>query len=102
MTWTDEEKLQLRKMLASEWWKVLESIVEKKIQEYKEQIDYSAKDYRKVRDKVYDELNIQWALIRWMSLVLKAPYDILNEEAKNNIIEKMNEHWRNEVKKLER
>jgi hypothetical protein len=41
-------------------------------------------------------------MIRWMSLVLKAPYDILNKEANDNIISQMNEHYRQEVKKLER
>jgi hypothetical protein len=41
-------------------------------------------------------------MIRWMSLVLKAPYDVLNREANDNVIVQMNEHFRKEVQKLER
>jgi hypothetical protein len=99
---TDEDKLQLKKMVASEWWKVLEKLIQSKIDYFNEQVNISAHDYTKVREKVYDELNLNGAMIRGMSLVLKAPYDILNKEAKDNIISQLNEYYRQEVKKLER
>ena len=99
---TDDDKLQLKKLLASEWWKVLEKLIQSKIKLFDDQINVSAHDYTKVREKLYDELNLNGAMIRWMSLVLKAPYDILNKEAKDNVISQLNEHYRQEVKKLER
>jgi hypothetical protein len=37
-----------------------------------------------------------------MSLVLKAPYEILNREAEDGLVEQMNEKYRQDVKKLER
>lgn len=102
MELTDDDKLQLKKMVASEWWKVLEKIIQARIDYFDEQINVSAHDYTKVRDKKYDELNLNGAMIRWMSLVLKAPYDVLNKEANNNVISQMNEHYQQEVQKLER
>ena len=88
--------------MASEWWKVLEKIIQARIDYFDEQINVSAHDYTKVRDKKYDELNLNGAMVRWMSLVLKAPYDVLNKEANNNVISQMNEHYQQEVQKLER
>lgn len=102
MELTDDDKLQLKKMVASEWWKVLEKIIQARINYFDEQINVSAHDYTKVRDKKYDELNLNGAMVRWMSLVLKAPYDVLNKEANNNVISQMNEHYQQEVQKLER
>lgn len=102
MELTDDDKLQLKKMVASEWWKVLEKIIQARIDYFDEQINVSAHDYTKVRDKKYDELNLNVAMVRWMSLVLKAPYDVLNKEANNNVISQMNEHYQQEVQKLER
>lgn len=102
MELTDDDKLQLKKMVASEWWKVLEKIIQARIDYFDEQINVSAHDYTKVRDKKYDELNLNGAMVRWMSLVLKAPYDVLNKEANNNVISQMNEHYQQEVQKLER
>lgn len=99
---TDDDKLQLKKLIASEWWKILEKIIKSKIDYFDEQINVSAHDYLKVRDKKYDELNLNGAMIRWMSLVLKAPYDVLNREANDNVIVQMNEHFKKEVQKLER
>lgn len=102
MELTDDDKLQLKKLVASEWWKVLEKIIQARIDYFDEQINVSAHDYTKVRDKKYDELNLNGAMVRWMSLVLKAPYDVLNKEANNNVISQMNEHYQQEVQKLER
>lgn len=102
MELTDDDKLQLKKMVASEWWKVLEKIIQARIDYFDEQINVSAHDYTKVRDKKYDELNLNGAMVRWMSLVLKAPYDVLNKEANNNVISQMNEYYQQEVQKLER
>lgn len=102
MELNDQEKLQLKQMLATEWWKILEKLVNSKIQEWDKQITVSAHDYSKVREKKYDELNLNGALIWWMSLVLKAPYDALNKEATDNLIAQMNEEYRQEVAKLER
>lgn len=102
MELTDQDKIQLKQMLATAWWKVLEKIVNSKIEEFDKQITVNAHDYGKVRDKVYDELNLIGALVWWMSLVLKAPYDALNKEATDNLITQMNERYRQEVKKLER
>lgn len=102
MELTDDDKLQLKKMVASEWRKVLEKIIQARIDYFDEQINVSAHDYTKVRDKKYDELNLNGAMVRWMSLVLKAPYDVLNKEANNNVISQMNEHYQQEVQKLER
>lgn len=102
MELNDQEKLQLKQMLATEWWKILEKLVNSKIQEWDKQITVSAHDYCKVREKKYDELNLNGALIWWMSLVLKAPYDALNKEATDNLIAQMNEKYRQEVAKLER
>lgn len=102
MELNDQEKLQLKQMLATEGWKILEKLVNSKIQEWDKQITVSAHDYSKVREKKYDELNLNWALIWWMSLVLKAPYDALNKEATDNLIAQMNEKYRQEVAKLER
>lgn len=102
MELTDDDKLQLKKMVASEWWKVLEKIIQARIDYFDEQINVNAHDYTKVRDKKYDELNLNGAMVRWMSLVLKAPYDVLNKEANNNVISQMNEHYQQEVQKLER
>lgn len=99
---TDEDKLQLKKMVASEWWKILEKLIQTKIEYFDEQINVSAHDYLKIREKKYDELNLNGAMIWWMSLVLKAPYDVLNKEATDNIISQLNEHYRSEVQKLER
>lgn len=99
---TDNDKLQLRKMLASEWWKILESIVNETMNLYDKQILSNVKDYTTIREKKYDELNVIWALKQWMSLVLKAPYEILNREAEDHIVEQMNEKYRQDVKKLER
>lgn len=102
MELNDQEKLQLKQMLATEWWKILEKLVNSKIQEWDKQITVNAHDYSKVREKKYDELNLNGALIWWMSLVLKAPYDALNKEATDNLIAQMNEKYRQEVAKLER
>ena len=102
MELTDDDKLQLKKLVASEWWKVLEKIIQARIDYFDEQINVSAHDYTKVRDKKYDELDLNGAMVRWMSLVLKAPYDVLNKEANNNVISQMNEHYQQEVQKLER
>lgn len=99
---TDEDKLQLKKMIASEGWKILEKLIKSKIEYFDEQINVSAHDYLKIREKKYDELNLNGAMIRWMSLVLKAPYDVLNKEATDNVISQLNEHYRQEVSKLER
>lgn len=99
---TDEDKLQLKKMIASEWWKILEKLIKSKIEYFDEQINVSAHDYLKIREKKYDELNLNGAMIWWMSLVLKAPYDVLNKEATDNVISQLNEHYRQEVSKLER
>ena len=102
MELTDDDKLQLRKMLSTQWWKILESIIQKKIEEFDKQINVNAHDYTKEREKKYDELNITGAMIRWMSLVLKAPYDAVNQEAKDNLINQLTDHYVQEVKKLER
>lgn len=102
MELNDQEKLQLKQMLATEGWKILEKLVNCKIQEWDKQITVSAHDYSKEREKKYDELNLNGALIWWMSLVLKAPYDALNKEATDNLIAQMNEKYRQEVAKLER
>lgn len=102
MELTDQDKMQLKQMLATAWWKILEKIVNSKIEEFDKQITVNAHDYWKVRDKVYDELNLIGALVWWMSLVLKAPYDALNKEATDNLIAQMNERYRQEVAKLER
>lgn len=102
MELSDDDKLQLRKMLSTAWWKILESIIQEKIKEFDKQISVSAHDYTKVREKKYDELNINGAMIRWMSLAIKAPYDALNKEATDNVINQMNDHYMQEVKKLER
>jgi len=99
---TENDKLQLKKLLASEWWKILESIVNDRIAMYDKQILNSVKDYTNIRDQKYDELNVIWALKQWMSLVLKAPYEILNREAEDGLVEQMNEKYRQDVKKLER
>jgi len=99
---TDQEKLALKQMLATAWWRVLEKIIQDKIDEFDKIITVSAHDYTKVRDKKYDELNMNGALIWWMSLVLKAPYDVVNKEANDNMIAKMNESYRQKVMKLER
>jgi hypothetical protein len=50
-------------MLATEGWKILEKLVNSKIQEWDKQITVSAHDYSKVREKKYDELNLNGALI---------------------------------------
>lgn len=102
MELNDQEKLQLRQMLSTPWWKVLEKLVNSKIEEFDKQITVSAHDYIKVREKKYDELNLNGALMWWMSLVLKAPYDALNKEATDNMIAQMNESYRQKVMKLER
>lgn len=102
MELTDDDKLQLRKMLSTQWWRILEEIIQKKIKEFDKQINVNAHDYTKVREKKYDDLNITGAMIRGMSLVLKAPYDAVNQEAKDNLIAQMNDHYMKEVKKLER
>lgn len=99
---TDQEKLALKQMLATAWWRVLEKIIQDKIDEFDKIITVSAHDYTKVRDKKYDELNMNGALIWWMSLVLKAPYDVVNKEANDNMIAKINESYRQKVMKLER
>ena len=100
--WSDEEKLELRKMLSSQGWKILEKIVNDKINMFETQMSVSIHDFNKVREKKYDDLNVTWAMVRGMSLVLKAPYDVLDEEANNNMIDKLNEHRRQEVDKLGR
>lgn len=102
MDLSEDDKLQLRKTLSTAGWKILESMIQGKIEEFDKQINVSAHDYTKVREKKFDDLNIIGAMIRWMSLVLKAPYDVLNKEATDNVIAQMNEHYRQEVKKLER
>lgn len=102
MELSDQEKLQLKQMLATAWWRVLEKIIQDKINEFDKQMTVSAHDYTKVRDKKYDELNMSGALIWWMSLVLKAPYDAINKEATDNMISQMNERYQQEVRKLER
>lgn len=99
---TDGDKQQLKKMLASEWWKILMKIVAEKIEIFDKQMSVSSHDYIKVREKKYDELNINWALIRWMNLVLNAPYDVVNKDATDRMVEQMNDRWRKEVEKLER
>jgi len=99
---TDQDKIYLKQMLSTQWWKVLEKIVAEKIDEWDRQITVSAHDYTKIREKKYDELNLNGALVWWMSLVLKAPYDAVNKEATDNLIAQMNEKYRQEVKKLER
>ena len=99
---TDGDKQQLKKMLASEWWKVLMKIVAERIEIFNKQMSVSSHDYTKVREKKYDDLNINWALIRWMNLVLNAPYDVVNKDATDRMVEQMNDRWRKEVEKLER
>jgi hypothetical protein len=64
MELSDDDKLQLKKMIASEGWKVLEKLIQTKIDYFNEQVNISAHDYTKVRDKVYDELNLNGAMIR--------------------------------------
>ena len=102
MELTDQDKLQLKQMLSTPWWRILEELVKEKIKERDKQITLNAHDYTKVREKKYDDLNLNGALIWWMSLVLKAPYDALNKEATDNLIAQMNERYRQEVQKLER
>lgn len=102
MELTDQDKVYLKQMLASQWWRILENIIKDKISEWDKQITISAHDYTKIREKNYDELNLNGALVWWMSLVLKAPYDAVNQEANDNLIAQMNEKYRQEVKKLER
>lgn len=102
MELTDQDKLQLKQMLSTPWWRILEELVKEKIKERDKQITVNAHDYTKVREKKYDDLNLNGALIWWMSLVLKAPYDALNKEATDNLIVQMNERYRQEVQKLER
>ena len=102
MELSDQDKLALKQMLATAWWRVLEKLIQDKINEFDKQITVSAHDYTKVRDKKYDELNMNGALIWWMSLVLKAPYDAVNKEATDNLISQMNERYQQEVRKLER
>lgn len=102
MELTDQDKIQLKQMLSTPWWKILEKIVNSKIEEFDKQITVNSHDYGKIRDKIYDELNLIGALVWWMSLVLKAPYDALNKEATDNLIAQMNERYKQEVQKLER
>ena len=102
MVLTDQDKIQLKQMLATAWWKVLEKIIQSRIDYFDEQINVSAHDYTKVRDNKYDELNLNGAMVRWMSLVLKAPYDVQNKEANHHVISQMTEHYQQEVQKLER
>ena len=102
MELTDQDKVYLRQMLSTPWWKLLEKIIAEKIEEWDKQITINAHDYTKVREKNYDELNLNGALVWGMSLVLKAPYDAVNREANDNLIFQLNERYRQEVKKLER
>ena len=48
MELTDDDKLQLKKMVASEWWKVLEKIIQARIDYFDEQINVSAQDRKSV------------------------------------------------------
>jgi hypothetical protein len=61
---TDDDKLQLKKLIASEGWKFLEKLIKSKIDYFDDQINVSAHDYLKVREKKYDDLNLNGAMIR--------------------------------------
>jgi hypothetical protein len=100
--YSERELAEVKRLIQSEGRKLLMENTEIAKQRFKKVIDDNINDYLSPREKYYDIINLYKAMLHTIELVEKIPYEIIDIQTNERKIGELNQHFNDEIKKLER